>query len=169
MNRGIKIAAVCLLALLTACTIKYSFTGSNIDYTKVKSVSIKDFPNQAAMVYPPLAQILTEEMKDIFTRRTRLQILNNNGDLDVEGEITRFDLSQEAVTEDMYASMSRLTIAVRVRYTNKSAPHEDFEQTFTANRSFPATQMLQDVQDELSREIVKEIVDQVYNSTVANW
>ena len=170
MWNKIKIGLFCLVGVLvTACTISYKFNGASIDYTKIKSISIKDFPNQAPLVYPPLAQSFTEALKDIYTRQTRLQMLNENGDLDLEGEITGYDLTPMAVKEDAYASQTKLTITIRVRYSNRVNPEEDFEQSFSAYREFDATQMLQYVQDQLCEEIVDELVDQIYNATVANW
>ena len=165
-----KIWILSLIGLLvTACSISYKFNGASIDYTKIKTITIKDFPNQAPLVYPPLSQNFTEALKDIYTRQTRLQLVNNNGDLDLEGEITGYELTPMAVKEDAYASQTKLTITVRVRYSNRVNPDEDFEQSFSAYREFDANQMLQDVQDELCEEIVEELVDQIYNATVANW
>ncbi|MEG1544806.1 MAG: LptE family protein [Tannerellaceae bacterium] len=155
--------------LVTACSISYKFNGASIDYTKVKTITIKDFPNQAPLVYPPLSQVFTDALQNIYIRQTRLQMVNNNGDLDLEGEITGYDLSPEAVREDAYASMTKLTITVRVRYSNRSNAEEDFEQSFSAYREFNNDQMLQQVQDELCKEIVTELTDQIYNATVANW
>ena len=165
-----KIWILSLIGLLvTACSISYKFNGASIDYTKVKTITIKDFPNQAPLVYPPLSQNFTEALKDIYTRQTRLQLVNNNGDLDLEGEITGYELTPMAVKQDAYASQTKLTITVRVRYSNRVNPDVDFEQSFSAYREFDANQMLQDVQDELCEEIVEELVDQIYNATVANW
>lgn len=160
---------VILLLIVTGCSISYSFSGASIDYTKVKSISIKDFPNQAPLVYPPLAQTFTEGLKDKYIRQTRLQILPDNGDLHLEGEIVGYDFAQMAVMEDAYASETKLTITVRVRYRNQSNPDEDFEQTFSANRPFSNDRMPQEVQDELCALIIEEIADQIYNATVANW
>lgn len=158
-----------LALLLTACSISYKFNGASIDYTKVKTVSIQDFPNQAPLVYPQLSQLFTEGLKDIYVRQTRLEMVNNNGDLELEGEITGYDLSNTAVKEDAYASLTKLTVTVRVRYANRVNPDEDFEQSFSAYREFDANTMLEQVQEELCTEIIDELVDQIYNATVANW
>lgn len=157
------------MALLVSCSISYKFNGASIDYTKVKTISIKDFPNQAALVYPVLSQMFTDKLKDIYIRQTRLEMVKDNGDLDIEGEIIGYELAAMAVKEDAYASRTKLTITVRVRYTNQSKPEEDFEQSFSAYREFDANQMLQQVQEELCTEITEELVDQIYNATVANW
>jgi hypothetical protein len=168
-KKSLFVFSIMTILFITGCSISYTFNGASIDYTKVRTITIKDFPNQAPSVYPPLSQVFTEELKDKYIRQTRLQITPVNGDLELEGEIIGYDLAQLAVREDAFASQTQLTITVRVRYTNRTNPDDDFEQTFSAYRPFSNDQMLQQVQDELCSEIVKEIADQIYNATVANW
>lgn len=155
--------------IVSSCSISYSFSGSSIDYTKVSSISIKDFPNMAPLIYAPLSQKFTEALKDKYTRQTKLQVLRDGGDLDLEGEITSYTLTPQAVKEDAYASQTRLTITVRVRYTNRTNQEEDFEQTFSAYQEFSNDNTIDMVQDQLCELIISEIVDQIYNGTVANW
>ncbi len=166
---GIIYLFLVLFVIMAGCTISYKFNGASIDYTKVKTISIKDFPNQAPLVYPPLSQQFTEGVKDIYVRQTRLSLVRDNGDLQLEGEITGYDLTPMAVKEDAYSSKTKLTITVKVRYTNRTNADEDFEQSFSAYREFDSNVMLQDVQDQLCSEIIEELADQIYNSTVANW
>ncbi|CDE60118.1 MAG: LptE family protein [Parabacteroides sp.] len=166
---GIIYLFLVLSVIMAGCTISYKFNGASIDYTKVKTISIKDFPNQAPLVYPPLSQQFTEGVKDIYVRQTRLSLVRDNGDLQLEGEITGYDLTPMAVKEDAYSSKTKLTITVKVRYTNRTNADEDFEQSFSAYREFDSNVMLQDVQDQLCSEIIEELADQIYNSTVANW
>ena len=161
---------VCLgLLIATACSISYKFNGASIDYTKVKTITISDFTNQASYVNPTLAPEFTESLKDIYIRQTRLEQVTSNGDLALEGEVTGYDFTPMAVKEDALASQTRLTITVRVRYMNNMNPDEDFEQSFSAYREFDSNLMLQQVESSLCAEIIEEIVDQVYNATVANW
>jgi hypothetical protein len=155
--------------LIASCSVSYSFTGSSIDYTKVHSISIKDFPNTAPLVYAPLSQKFNETLKDKYTKRTKLQILREGGDLELEGEITGYNLAPQAVKENAYASQTRLTITVRVRYTNKTNSEEDFEQSFSAYQEFSNERTIDEVQDELCQLILEEIVDQIFNESVANW
>ena len=166
---GIIYLFLVLSVIMAGCTISYKFNGASIDYTKVKTISIKDFPNQAPLVYPPLSQQFTEGVKDIYVRQTRLSLVRDNGDLQLEGKITGYDLTPMAVKEDAYSSKTKLTITVKVRYTNRTNADEDFEQSFSAYREFDSNVMLQDVQDQLCSEIIEELADQIYNSTVANW
>ena len=161
---------VCLGWLMaTACSISYKFNGASIDYTKVKTIMISDFTNQASYVNPTLAPEFTEELKDIYIRQTRLEQVKSNGDLALEGEVTGYDFTPMGVKEGAIASQTRLTITVRVRYMNNTNPDEDFEQSFSAYREFDSNLMLQQVESSLCAEIIEEIVDQVYNATVANW
>lgn len=166
--RNVVVVCVCLL-IATACSISYKFNGASIDYTKVKSIMISDFTNQASYVNPTLAPEFTEALKDIYIRQTRLEQVKSNGDLALEGEVTGYDFTPMAVKEDALASQTRLTITVRVRYMNNTNPDEDFEQSFSAYREFDSNLMVQQVESSLCEEIIEEIVDQVYNATVANW
>ena len=150
MKKSVIIYLFLVLSVIMAgCTISYKFNGASIDYTKVKTISIKDFPNQAPLVYPPLSQQFTEGVKDIYVRQTRLSLVRDNGDLQLEGEITGYDLTPMAVKEDAYSSKTKLTITVKVRYTNRTNADEDFEQSFSAYREFDSNVMLQNVQDQL--------------------
>lgn len=172
LNKNLVGVFCLLIVLVTACSISYKFNGASIDYSKVKTITIKDFPNQAPLVYPPLSQVFTEALKDAYIRQTRLQLVSNNGDLDLEGEITGYDLTPMSIKDDgtnALASQTKLTITVKVRYSNRATPDDDFEQSFSAYREFSNNQMLQQVQDQLCAEIVEELTDQIYNATVANW
>ena len=157
------------MLLLTSCTISYKFNGASIDYSKVKTISVADFTNTAALVYAPLATNLTDGIKDLYQRQTRLEQVRRGGNLELEGEIIGYNLTPMAVSADSYAAETKLTITVKVRFTNNIAPEESFEKTYTAYQTFDASQMLNDVQDELCTTMIAEIVDQIYNDTVAKW
>lgn len=160
---------VLLTVLFSSCSLSYKFNGASIDYSLTKTILISEFPNQAPLVYPPLEQRFNEELKDLFTRSTRLQFVRQNADLEMEGEIVGYELTPLAVQEDSFASETRLTLTVRMRYRNNKEEGKDQEQNFSAYRNFPADRMLTDVQDQLIGELVKEIVDQIFNATMSNW
>ena len=164
-----KRLTILLLIILTSCTIFYKFNGAAIDYNTTKTISVAEFPIRAALVYPPLGPAFNEALKDIYTRQTRLSMVKTGGDLQVEGEITGYDLSPQAVTEDAYASQTRLTISVKVRYTNTKNPNLNVDQTFRAYRDFSSSQMLTQVQDELISQIVDELAELIFNATVGSW
>ena len=110
-----------------------------------------------------------EDLKDIFLRQTRLKLVNNNADLEIDGEITGYNQYNQAVSADGYSSETKLTITVNVRFVNNTNHEQDFEQQFSAFRVYDSRELLTAVQDGLIAEMTKEITDQIFNATVANW
>ena len=165
-----KIIVLLGIALvMNGCSISYKFNGANINYQTTKSISIADFPNNAAMVNPTLSPSLTEGIRDLFSRQTRLQILSKGGDLEIEGEIVGYDISQGAISKDGYATEGKLTIRVTIHFTNNIYPEESFDKTYSAYQTYDASQLLSDIQDQLCQIIVQEIAENIYNDTVAKW
>lgn len=171
-----KIIGVLILLLsLASCSVKYGFSGISIDYTKVKTMTIVDFSNQASTVYPPLAMEFNEYLKDYFTRNTRLTFDNAGGDLELEGEITRYELTPLSVQENtdglgMLSTMTRLTMAIKIRYRDNVTPANDKNnEVITAYRDFDSSKSLDEVQDVLDQEMIEEIVQQVFNMTLTDW
>lgn len=158
-----------VLFLLNSCVISYKFNGASIDYAKVHSISIADFPNNAALVYAQLSNILSEGIRDIYSRQTRLTILPKGGDMELEGEITGYTLTPMAISADSYSAETKLTLTIKVRFTNNVAPEESFEKTYSAFQTFDSSRLLSDVQEELCGIMVTEIAESIYNDTVAKW
>ncbi len=172
--RGVRTLAVMLLitmaALLQGCLPRYTFNGASIDYNTYRTISFGDFPIRAALVFPPLQQLFENRMIDMIEQQTRLQVIDNvNSDLRMEGEITGYSLSPQAIGEDAYASQTRLTITVRIKYINNRKPELSKDQTFTAYRDFSSSEMLTDVQDQLCSEITKDLADLIFNATLGDW
>ncbi|MDE5555395.1 MAG: hypothetical protein K2J10_09470 [Muribaculaceae bacterium] len=161
--------AVALLISVPGCRISYKFNGSALDYTVYKTIHVSEFPIRAALVYPPLQQTFENELLDYITRNTRLQTVDGASDLQIEGEITGYSLSPQAVTENAYASQTRLTITVRVKYTDNKQANKDIDQSFSAYRDFDSSLMLNDVQDDLCQQISKELVELIFNATLGDW
>ena len=160
-------AALC--CLLSACSVSYKFNGASIDYSKVKTIQIAEFPIRASYVWAPMGSMFNNALKDEFTTHTKLEQVKRNGDLKIEGEITRYEQRNKAVSSEGYSAMTELSITVNVRFTNNTNHAEDFEQQFTAQQSYESTLSLNSVQDELVNKMIKDIVEQIFNATVANW
>ena len=143
--------------------------GSARDSNIYKTIHVGEFPIRAALVYPPLQQTFENELRDYISKNTRLQTIDGNSDLEIEGEITGYNLTPQAVTENAYASMTRLTITVRLKYINNKEENKDVDQSFSAYRDFPSSEMLTDVQDQLCEEISKELVELIFNATLGDW
>lgn len=155
--------------VLVACTVSYKFTGASIDYTRVHTVSIEQFQNRAAYQWGPMATMFNEALTDAFVQQTKLEQVSRGGDLQLAGEITAYDQFNKSISSDGYSSMVQLKMTVNVRFTNNTNHDEDFERQFSATRDFDATQSLDAVQEELVTQMIKEIVDAIFNAAVANW
>jgi len=156
---------VCLA--LTGCKI-YSFTGTSIQ-ADVKTVTINYFEYKALRVNPSLSNDITEKMKDKFKKLTKLEEVDIDGDLELSGEITGYDVKATAVTADEVAAMNRLTITVKISFTNRLYPEDDCEKTFSAFADYDSTQSLDAVESSLCEEIVDKLCEDIFNGTVANW
>lgn len=163
--------ALLVLALLlsASCSISYKFNGASIDYTKTKTIQIAQFPIRSAYVWGPMQAIFNNELTDVYARQTKLQQVSRGGDLRLSGEIVEYSQYNKAVSADGYSSQTQLKMTVNVRFENSANHDEDFERKFSATTQYDSSQQLTAVQEELVTQMVKDIVDQIFNATVANW
>ena len=155
-------------ALVSACGI-YSFSGTSIQ-PDVKSITIDFFEYKALRVNPSLSNDLTEALRTQFRKMTKLEQVDLDGDLEISGEITGYDVKATAVTADEVAAQNRLTITVKVSFMNRKYPDDDFEnQSFSAYEDFDSTLSLDAVESSLCQEIITKLIDDIFNATVAQW
>jgi hypothetical protein len=147
----------------------YTFNGASIDYNKTKTIQIADFPLRTNYVWGPMASIFNNQLKDQYANHTKLIQVKRNGDLQISGEIVRYEQRNKSVSSEGYSAQTELSMTVNVRFTNNAKHDEDFERQFTATSTYETTQSLNAVQEELVTQMVKEITDQIFNATVANW
>ena len=165
-----NIGVLCVLLLCTGCSISYKFNGATIDYTRIKTITIEDFPNQAPLVYPPLSQMFSERLREQFRRNTRLEPVDANGDLVLEGAIVGYELTPIAMQEDALSAMTRFTITVRVSYTNMEEEKKSFSgRTFTSSQEFDSNNLFSDIQEGLAQAMIEDLVKQIFNATVEDW
>lgn len=160
---------ILLCLLLTACTISYKFNGASIDYTKTKTIQIDNFPIRSAYVWAPMQAIFQNKLTDLYASQTKLRQVKKNGDLQLSGEITGFDQYNKAISAEGYSSQVQLKMTVNVRFTNNAKHSDDFERQFSATTEYDSSQQLINVQEELVTQMVKDIAEQIFNATVANW
>ncbi len=167
--RRIILTALLAMTLLavSGCGI-YSFSGTSIQ-PDVKTMSVEYFENNALRVNPSLSSSLTDALIDQYRKFTSLDIISEDGDMNVFGEITGYDTKPMAVTADEVASQNRLTITVKIYFTNRLHPEEDFEKSFSAYADYDSTQLLDAVESSLCEEIIEILIEDIYNATVANW
>lgn len=166
---GLCVAAALALTVLIvhSCGI-YSFSGTSIQ-PDVKTVTINYFEYKALRVNPSLSNELTEAIKDQFRRLTRLEEVDIEGDLEISGEITGYDVKAMAVTADEVAAQNRLTVNVKIYFTNRKYPEDDFEKSFSAYADYDSSNTLDAMESQLCEEIIEKLVEDIFNATVANW
>lgn len=161
---------LCLLAVaFAACSVNYKFNGASIDYNLTKTIEIKDFPIRSSYVWGPMGPMFNNKLKNKFADHTKLIQVKRNGDLKIEGEITQYSQRNKSVSSEGYAAQTELSVTVNVRFTNNKNHKQDFEQQFTSAKTYDTTQSLSAVQETLVSQIIDDIVDQIFNATVANW
>ena len=163
------LAVGCLLLAFSACSVSYKFNGASIDYSKTKTIQINDFPIRSNYVWGPMGPMFNNQLRDQFANHTKLQQVRRNGDLKIEGEITQYTQRNKSVSAEGYSAQTELSITVNVRFINNNKHDEDFERQFTASQSYETTLSLNAVQEELVTQMVKDLCDQIFNATVANW
>lgn len=170
-----KIVAIIVMAtialLSTSCGYKvtYNLSGGSIP-PEAMTFSVAYFPNNAPMVAPTLSNVLTEQLREKFSRQTRLQQVEEGGDFAFEGEITNYTSTTSSVSSGDYALQNRLTITVKVSFQNAVDQTTSFNnKTFSSYSDYDASQLLVDIQDQLIEEIVKDLVDDIYMAAAGNW
>ncbi|MBN7813173.1 LptE family protein [Algoriphagus sp. H41] len=176
LNRRI-LPLLCLIMLaLQACSVKYSFTGTNINYDVVKTFSVENFFNDSGGGPPNLEQRFTEALKEYYQRNTQLELIKTNGQLQFAGAISRYSLTPQAAVSSNdpnlpdRAGQMRLTITVEVEYINLTNEEESKKQPFTFFKDYdPRNVTLLDVESQLVEEIFEVIIQDIFTATVANW
>lgn len=156
-----------VLITIQGCKIKYSFSGAST--TGLSSISVQYFQNRASLVQPGLSQNLTDALIDKCKAQTNLKIVNGLGDANFEGEISDYNTKPLTVSADATAAMNRFTITVKVKYTNSADPDLSFEQSFSRYEDYSSSLDLSAVEAELSDDIIKLIVEDIFNRAFVNW
>ncbi len=157
-----------LVLPFAACKMNYSFTGAAID-PSVKTFTVYYINNRAQLINPNLSQQLTDGLTDKLNQQTSLQMLQNDGDLEYEGTITGYRVTPINISEGDMATQNRLTVSIKMKYTNNKNHDDDWDKSFSAFYDFPSTSLLTDVEDQLLEEIIKQLTEDIFNASIANW
>ena len=157
-----------MLFTLSACSIKYHFTGTSINYDVIKSIQIDKIPNRAPYGWAPMESMFNNKLQDIYANQTRLRLVKRGGDLHISGEITAYDQYNKAVSANGYASQVQLRMTVNIRFQNNKT-NESWEKQFSATTQYDSSQQLATVQERLVTEMIADLTDQIFNATVADW
>ena len=163
-----RTALILVSALLAVSCGIYSFTGTSIQ-PDVKTITIPYVEYKALRVNPSLAGDLTDALQEKFRKLTRLEQVDQDGDLELVVEVTGYDVKATAITANELAAQNRLTVGVKIAFTNRKYPEDDVNQSFSAYEDFDATQSLEAVESGLCETIIDKLVEDIFNATVAQW
>ncbi|MBO4427810.1 MAG: LptE family protein [Bacteroidales bacterium] len=153
---------------ISGCGI-YSFTGTSIQ-PDCKTITINTFEYKALKVNPSLANDLSEKIRTQFRRMTRLEQVDMDGDLEISGQVTGYDVRASAITANDVAAQNRLTVTISVNFKNRKYPEDGFEKkSFSQYADYDSTQALDAVESTLVSEIIDKLVEDIFNATVAQW
>jgi len=166
----VKLKNILFLSILfvtVGCGI-YSFTGG--DTGNAKTIQIDYFPNNALLVEPGLSQSFTQALQDLFLKQTNLSLVKTDGDLLLEGEITKYRVTPMTATANQTAAQSRLTVVVNVRFYNNFDQSKNFEKNFSHFYDFGGSEQLTgSLLETAFEEIFERITEDIFNASVANW
>ncbi len=144
-------------------------TGASIS-PDVKTFSVDYFPNKAPLVVPYLSSLFTERLTDYMRSKTGLiQMTDNNGDIRFEGQITGYSQRPIDITSDEVAASNRLTIEIRVKYTNTKDDKYDFTSTFSNYADYSTEVNFDSAEESLINDILDKIIEDIYNKALVNW
>lgn len=166
----LKTTLIALMAvvLLKSCSVSMTMSGASIP-DNIQSFSVQYFDNRAPLINPTLSQDLTEGLKDRITNESRLKLEANTGDVDFSGQITNYNVRPMAIQADALSAETRLTMTVKVRYKNYKDPKVNWESSFSAFRDFESSQNINAVEGDLTKEMIEEITENIFNKAFADW
>jgi hypothetical protein len=156
-----------VILLFASCEIRYSFSGGQ--FSGAKTFSVSYLKPQTALASPTYSQRLTENFKDVMQSQSPLSLTETNGDLQFEGGVTNYVVTPMAIQSNETASLTRLSITVKIKYTNTLEPDLNFEKSFTKFADFAATESLFSVEEDLWKQINDQLAQEIYNASVGNW
>lgn len=162
------LGGVFTMLLIVGCSISYKFTGTSINYDLIKTIQLDNVANRAPYGWAPMEAMFNNKLQDLYANQTRLKIVKRGGDLHIAGEITGYDQYNKSISADGFSSQVQLKMTVNIRFTN-SKTNESWERQFSATTQYNSTQQLSAVQEQLVTEMVKDLTDQIFNATVADW
>jgi len=164
-----KRLTVIILAVLWlgSCGI-YSFSGVNIA-PDIESYTVQPFQNNATLVIPGFADEFRLALTDKIQQMTDLDYNPDEGDLIYAGTITQYNVQPAAATADQTAALNRLTVSVKIDFTDNKHPENNFSKTYSYYYDFPADKLLSDVQAEAHEIIIEQITQEIFNDSLAKW
>lgn len=152
--------------LIASCGV---YTPYGAQTSGAKTFSVDYFKPQTPLASPVVAQLFTEDLKDLIQRQSTLRLVDNSGELQFSGLITDYRVSPVGVQGDETTARNRLTVTIQVKYTNTLEPDLSFERPFTKFTDYDSALDLLTVEEQLMEEINEQITQEIFNASLGNW
>jgi len=156
-----------LLFTISSCGF-YTFSGASIS-AEIKNIKIGYFINEAENFKVNLDRDITQKLTDFIIEQTDLSVNNNNYEIEINGKIISYDISPISISSNDFANQNRLSISVNIDFKNYVNEKENYNQKFTRYVDYKSDQNLEEIESELTDQILEEICIDIFNKTFVNW
>lgn len=158
----------CISLLLTACSVSYKFNDASID-PKVKTIKLDFIQNKARYINPQLSPKLNDRLQQKITNQTKLtRVTSDDAHYIVSGYIETYDGTQTVGVSNRQASTNRLTVTIKLKFRKTL---DNVTEDFDVSRSFDysANLSFNQAEAQLLDEVVRNMVDEIFNRLFSNW
>ena len=146
----------------------YTFSGASIS-PEIKNIKISYFINEAENFKANLDRDITQKLTDFIIEQTDLSVNNDNYEIEINGKITSYDITPISISSNDFANQNRLSISVNIDFKNYINEKENYNQKFTRYVDYKSDQNLEEIESELTDQILEEICIDIFNKTFVNW
>ena len=162
-----KFLYIPLLFIISSCGF-YTFSGASIS-AEIKNIKIGYFINEAENFKVNLDRDITQKLTDFIIEQTDLSVNNNNYEIEINGKIISYDISPISISSNDFANQNRLSISVNIDFKNYINEKENYNQKFTRYVDYKSDRNLEEIESELTDQILEEICIDIFNKTFVNW
>jgi len=156
------------LLVLSSCTVNYSFTGADIP-ADADTFSVQQFQIATPQAGPDYGLVLSEAFKDLMLAQTRLDLAEKRGDLQFEGVVTGYQIGNAAISSEEFTSLNRLTVTVKIKYTNTIEKDKSFEKNFSRFVDYDSQQNFSEIEPELLDDVNSQLTQDIFDASLGAW
>ena len=150
------------------CGRFYDFQGISIA-SELKSFQVENFtfsdPQCQSGVEENMAEALRRKIRD----ESPLTNDNTQPHITFTGKVTKCSTTYIAPTEDNTTSLNRFEISLAIEYFNNLDEEDYWKKNYSAFQDYDANTDFLSLQDDLTDQIVVDIVERIFNDAFTNW
>ena len=92
-----------------------------------------------------------------------------SADLVFQGEILDYTISPISINSNENASQNRLTITIKLIYTDNINESQSFEKNYTNYTDFDSDLDFLEIEESLNNLIIEDLIESIFNDAFSNW